>query len=183
MGPGFRWRRSLVLVLLLPAASLAAAQDLPRLKSGLWEMSNSTSSAPGVSMRSTVCLDASVQRDVLGMSAGMMQTMCSKRDLRVSGNRITGDLVCKMGDSTIKSRSVMTLRGDTAYRTEARATFDPPFAGMAQTDTVIEGRYVGACKPGQKPGDMTTPTGQTINIRTMMSGAKAPAPSPRRTPQ
>jgi len=80
--------------------------------------------------------------------------------------------VCNLGGSTMKSHSVMTLTGNTAYRTEAHATFDPPLAGQAVTDTVIEGRYVGACKPGQQPGDMTLPTGQTLNIRNMMNGKK-----------
>ena len=52
MGPGFHWRRSLVLALVLAAASLAAAQDLPRLKSGLWEMSNSIAIALAIERRS-----------------------------------------------------------------------------------------------------------------------------------
>jgi len=82
------------------------------------------------------------------------------------------DAVCNLGGSTMKSHSVMTLTGDTQYRTEAHATFDPPMAGQAVTDTVIEGRYVGACKPGQQPGDMTLPTGQTMNIRNIMNGKK-----------
>ena len=42
--------------------------------------------------------------------------------------------------------------------------------GMTQSDTVIEGRHVGACKPGQQPGDMTMPNGQTMNIRNIMGG-------------
>ena len=40
--------------------------------------------------------------------------------------------------------------------------------GMKESSTVIDGKHVGACKPGQQPGDMTLPTGQTINIRQMM---------------
>ena len=37
---------------------------------------------------------------------------------------------------------------------------------------MIEGRHVGACKPGQRPGDMTLPNGQTMNIRAMTGGGK-----------
>jgi Protein of unknown function (DUF3617) len=161
---------ALAVLLLLPFA--VAAQDFPKLKAGLWEMSNTMSNRPGQAMKSTVCLDASLQRDMIAMSTGMMQGMCSKHDLKVSGNKVTGDMICKMGESTMKSRSVMTMTGDTAYRTEAHTTFDPPFAGTTKSDTVIEGRYVGACRPGQRPGDMTMPTGQTINIRTIMSAGK-----------
>jgi hypothetical protein len=43
-----------------------------------------------------------------------------------------------------------------------RATFDPPLKGMKESSTIIDGKHVGACKPGQQPGDMTLPSGQTI---------------------
>ena len=68
------------------------------------------------------------------------------------------------------SQAVMTLTGNDAYRTEAHATFDPPMNGMKESTTVLEGKHVGVCKPGQQPGDMTMPNGQTMNIRQMMKG-------------
>ena len=166
-------RSPLAAAVLLVAASLpAAAQDFPKLKPGLWEMSTSSSRRTGDATRTSVCLDHSIQQDMIKMSSGMMAGMCSKSEFKGSGNKFTGDAVCNLGGSTMKSHSVMTLTGNTAYRTEAHATFDPPLAGQAVTDTVIEGRYVGACKPGQQPGDMTLPTGQTMNIRNIMNGKK-----------
>ena len=91
-------------------------------------------------------------------------------DTKFVGNKFTGEAVCNFGGSTMRSKSVMTLTGDTAYRTEAHATFDPPMGGMTQSDTVIEGRNIGACKSGQQPGDITMPNGQTMNIRNIMGG-------------
>ena len=44
--------------------------------------------------------------------------------------------------------------------------------GTRESTTVIEGRHVGACKPGQQPGDMILPGGQTVNIRQLMMGQK-----------
>jgi hypothetical protein len=32
----------------------------------------------------------------------------------------------------------------------------------------IDGKWTGACKPGQQPGDVTTETGQTLNLKQMM---------------
>jgi len=166
-------RSPLAAVVLLLVSSLpAAAQDFPQLKPGLWEMSTSSSRRAGEGMRTTLCLDQSIQQDMIRMSSGMMAGMCSKSEFKGSGNKFTGDAVCNLGGSTMKSHSVMTLTGNTQYRTEAHATFDPPMAGQAVTDTVIEGRHVGACKPGQQPGDMTLPTGQTINMRNIMNGKK-----------
>ena len=163
-------RTLLVLVLLLPL-SAQAAQEYPKLKPGLWEMMTANSrSKDRPPQKSAICLDASLQQDMIRMSTGMMQGMCSKLDTKYVGNTFTGEATCNLGTSTMKSKSVMTMMGDSAYRTEAHASFDPPMNGMTQSDTVIEGRHIGACKPGQQPGDMTMPNGQTMNIRNMMGG-------------
>ena len=67
----------------------------------------------------------------------------------------------------------MTLTGDTAYRTEVRASFDPPLKGTPRDSvTIIDGKHVGDCKEGQQPGDMTLPNGQHMNIRQWMGGKK-----------
>lgn len=173
----FHPHRVVTLPLALAAAAAlsplpASAQDFPKLRPGLWEMSTSSNKAPGIKTTSTLCLDASLQKDMVRMSSGMMAGMCSKSELKAVGNTFVGEAVCNLGGSTMKSRSVMTLKGDTSYRTEAHATFDPPFSGQTVNDTIIEGRHLGACKPGQQPGDLTMPTGQTINIRNVMSGKK-----------
>jgi hypothetical protein len=169
---------------LLLACLPAAAQDFPKLKPGLWEMSTSSArpagppgqaaqpGQPGQMTRTTLCLDSSIQQEMIKMSSGMMAGMCSKSELKAIGDKYVGEAVCNIGGSTMKSKSVMTLTGNTAYRTEAHATFDPPLGGRATSDTMIEGRHIGACKPGQQPGDMTMPTGQTINIRNMMNSKK-----------
>jgi hypothetical protein len=154
------------------AAPALAASDYPKLKPGLWEMTTASSRTPDAKSKSTLCLDASIQQDVIRMSSGMMASMCSKSEMNMVGNRFTAEAVCTLGGSTMKSKSVMTMSGDTSYHTEAEATFDPPLGGQATSKSVIDGRYVGACRPGQKPGDLTTPNGQTINIRNVMSGKK-----------
>ena len=164
-------RTLLFVLLLLPTLAHAQAQEYPRLKPGLWEMTTTNSRAKDrPPQKSSICLDASLQQQVISMSTGMMQGMCSKLDTKYVGNVFTGEATCNLGTSTMKSKSVMTLTGDSAYRTEAHASFDPPMNGMTQSDTVIEGRYIGACKQGQQPGDMTMPNGQTMNIRNIMGG-------------
>jgi hypothetical protein len=162
-------RTLLLLVVFSPLAS--QGQDFPKLKPGLWEMTTTNSrSKDRPPLKSSLCLDASLQQEMIRMSTGMMQGMCSKFDTKYVGNKFTGEVTCNLGGSTMRSKSVMTLTGDTAYRTEAHASFDPPMGGMSQSDTVIEGRLVGACKPGQQPGDMMMPNGQTMNIRNIMGG-------------
>lgn len=172
-GAGGRLRR-LAGLALLAAASVALAQDFPKLKPGLWEVTTTSGRREGAAPRPTsMCLDDSVQQDMYRISTGMMTGMCSKHDIRVAGSRVTADAVCDLGGTRMESRAVMTLSGNTAYRTEAHATFDPPMMGARESSTLIEGRHVGACKPGQKPGDMVLPGGQTVNIRQLLGPKKS----------
>ena len=171
-GPQMR----LAVAVFVAAVSLPAlAQDYPKLKAGLWEMERSSdrpSSAPergpAQPNRTTMCLDDSVQREMFDMGAGAMKGMCSKHDFKLSGNRGTADFVCDIAGSRMHSQSTMVLNGNTGYRTEIRTTYDPPFMGQTENFTVLTARHVGVCKPGQRPGDMVLPNGQTINMRDAM---------------
>jgi hypothetical protein len=168
---------------LLACALPAAAQDYPKLKPGLWEMERSsdraTTSHPN---RMTMCLDESVQKDMFDMGAGAMKGMCSKHDFRMSGNRGTGEFVCDIAGSRMHSKSTMVMSGNTGYRTEIKTTYDPPFMGQTETTTVLTARHVGACKQGQRPGDMVMPNGQTINVRDAIGSPKRAPPKRERQP-
>jgi uncharacterized protein DUF3617 len=165
--PG-RWSliRVLCALALLPAP--AVAEDYPKLKPGLWEMERASERAQGGPSRMTMCLDESVQKEMFDIGAGAMKGMCSKHDFKLSGNRGTADFVCDIAGSRMHSQSTMVLNGNTGYRTEIRTTYDPPFMGQTENFTVLTARHVGACKPGQRPGDMVLPNGQTINMRDAM---------------
>ena len=154
---------------LLAVAAVAGAQGFPKLKAGLWEVTTATAQSGAQAPRlTTMCLDDSVQQAMYKMSTGMMSGMCSKHDIKVTAGKVTTHANCDLGVTRMQSQSVMTLTGNSAYHTEAHATFDPPMNGMKESNTVIDGKHVGACKPGQQPGDMTLPGGNTINIRQMM---------------
>ena len=169
-------------VLLTALASPALAQDYPKLKPGLWEMERSSERATNQPNRMTMCLDDSVQKEMFDMGAGAMKGMCSKHDFKLSGNRGTGDFICDMGGSKMHSKSTMVMTGNTGYRTEIHTTYDPPFMGQTESTTVLTARHVGACKQGQRPGDMVMPNGQTLNMRDAMGGSKAAPPKRARQP-
>jgi uncharacterized protein DUF3617 len=171
----------LVIVSFGALASPARADEYPKLKAGLWQMERASERASNQSNTMTVCLDDSVQKEIFSMGIGAMQGMCSKHDFSFSGGRGTGDFICDFGGSRMHSTSTMLMTGDTAYRTEIRTTYDPPFMGQTQTNTVLSARHVGACKPGQRAGDMVMPNGQTLNMRDVMGGSKGPPA--KRAPQ
>ena len=170
-------RTLLVLVALLFVAPAVIAEDFPRLKAGLWEMERSSDRPTHQPNRMTMCLDDTVQKQMFDMGLGAMKGMCSKHDFSFSGNRGQGDFVCDIAGSRMHSKSTIALTGNTAYRTEIRTTYDPPFMGQAQSTSVLTARHVGACKPGQRAGDIVMPNGQTFNAREAMGGAMANPPA------
>jgi len=119
------------------------------------------------------------------MAVGSMKGQCSRHEFKRSGNRLTGEFVCDIGGSRMHSKSTMVLDGDSAYRTEIDTTYDPPFMGQTKARMVMTARNVGACKPGQRPGDVVMPNGLTMNMRDLMNGAHGargtvdPRPAPR----
>ena len=165
---GVRIARALAVVCFGLAGAGASAADIPVLKSGLWELSRSTSQQPETKRVTEMCLDESVQADMREFGLGVAKELCSKSDRRVEGNRLTIDAVCKLGATTMTAHSVMTFSGNTAYHTEGRATYDPPMANMSESKSSIDAKWVGECPAGQQPGDITLESGQKINIKSMI---------------
>lgn len=159
-------RIALAFVATLVAGAAMAADEYPVLKSGQWEMTTTTD-RPGTKPQvSTVCLDAALQREMVDMGSGIRREFCSKSSLRRAGAQFVTDTECKLGNSVARTHAVMTMIGDTAYRTEAETSYDPPlFNDLRRATTVVEARHVGACRDGLVPGDIVTAGGQKINLR------------------
>ncbi len=152
-------------------AANAAAIDFPTMKSGLWEQKLSRDGGQQP-MVTKICIDAAVQKEMLDMGMGTMKSMCPKNDIRRNGSKIFGEAECKLGESTMKSKSVTAFVGDTAYKTEVKATYSPAFMGKTASTTVIEAKWTGACPAGVKVGDMILPNGKTMNIRGVTGAPK-----------
>ena len=144
------------------------AADLPVLKSGLWEVSRASTQQSDQKHLTTMCLDESVQAQMREFSMGVAKEMCAQNDRTIEGNRMTVTATCKLGPTTMKTRSVMIFTGNTSYHTDASASYDPPFMNMTEAKSTVDGKWVGPYKAGQQPGDIVTETGQTINMKAMM---------------
>lgn len=159
-------------------AAPTSAQDYPKLKAGQWETTTTSSDNPGAPQsKIQMCTDDTVQKQMMNIGEGMRREMCSKADIRREGGKFVGDSVCKIGAGTMTSHSVMTVQGDTAYKTVVSATYDPPFMGMTASTTTIEGRNVGPCRDGLEPGDVVTATGQKFNLKSMANRPPAVPPA------
>jgi len=167
-------RTSLVTVAVL-ASSLAfgaSIEDLPKRKPGLWEMTIIPAEGQRAPPASKVCIDAATDRELMRFGLVMTEQLCSKRELSVSGNVATIDAVCKIGSSQQTSRSTIRFNGDSGYRTEIKAKFDPPFLGKSESTTIQEAKWTGPCPADMKPGDLVTGPGMKINIKDVAGNRK-----------
>ncbi len=164
---------------LVPLAP-ASAIDLPARKPGLWEL---TMTFEGRNLPPRVtqnCIDA--QTDAMMNAAGneMSSGMCSKQDVQKTGGTIVTDSVCKIGNATVTTHGVISGDFNSAYTVKSASKREgAPMPGMpanGETKMTIEAKWLGACRPDQKPGDMIMGNGMKINIRDMQQRAGVPQP-------
>ena len=156
------------IVLLTAVAALAAdalALDLPKRKSGLWDVKISRASAKRPPQTFQMCIDQSTDDITLQMGENFSRQACSKQQIRREGNRIVGDSVCKIGETTATSHTVVSGDFDRTYRGEIHTKCSPPLMGTSENLMLIEGKWAGPCQPDQQPGDMIMPNGMKINIK------------------
>ena len=150
-------------VLLLFAVPLVAtAAELPRRKSGLWEIATAApGSTAGVSAQ--LCVDRNTD-DFTRQLAGA-GIPCSKNDIRrESDHRYVIDSVCQIGESTVTSRSVVTGSFDSGYQVNIHAKYSPPLMNMSEGQSTITSKWIGPCRAGQRAGDLILPNGMTLNM-------------------
>ena len=94
------------------ATTAVLAVDLPTRKPGLWEV---TLNMPGGKMpprEMKFCTDAETDAALYKLGMNAAQGICSRNDIQRSGNVVTMDSECKLGDTKMTSRAVMTFTGD-----------------------------------------------------------------------
>ena len=145
--------RTLLLAILCILAAGAAAQDAPRRKSGLWEISMTMPQMPSP-MVSRQCVDEKTDDIGKGASRGGPEK-CSKKSVRREGGNVVVESVCQVEGSTATSRGVFSGDFKSAYAGEMTTRFAPPLHGMAESKMKFQARLTGPCAPGQKPGDVS----------------------------
>ena len=163
---------SIVAMLASSLAFGASLEDLPRRKPGLWEMTIIPGEGQRAAPTSKVCIDAATDLELMRFGLGMTDQLCSKRDLSVSGSSATIDAVCKIGTSQQTSHSTIRYSGNSAYRTEIKAKYDPPFLGKSETTTIQEAKWTGPCPADMKPGDLVTGNGVKVNLKDLAATKK-----------
>lgn len=155
-------------------AATAHAADIGRRKAGLWEIHTSVPGMPDGGMRMQQCADGKTDDIMQQGMAGAADMKCSRQDIKREGGRMIVDSVCRMGTTTATTRAVFTGSFDSNYRAEIKSTYEPPVMGMKEGTVVLQAKWLGPCKPGQKPGDMVLPNGMIVNPGSMPGAPRQP---------
>ena len=152
----------------------AKIPSLPARKSGLWEVTLRSDDLvlkrPGQAAPrpQTVqqCTSAEAESTML-LSILPGQEDChevkAQRRAKSAGEGYDITTLCYVHGNRVDAQ--MELRGD--LQAAYSGTYDVKYAQTPMHNTgrrLFEGRWLGACKPGQRPGDMVLPNGITVNV-------------------
>ena len=151
----------------LLATSHARADELPIRKSGLWEMRivrNGSSSETTIHQ----CTDEASDKELVTTFSPMSKEICSKKDIHKTATGYVSDTVCGAAGVSITSHAEITGDFNSAYTIKSRShTEGGPKAIQGDHEATIEAKWLGACKPDQKAGDILMPGGMKMNVKDM----------------
>jgi hypothetical protein len=151
------------LLALLPAQG-AGADQLPMRKTGLWEMKIAKVGSLLPEMTMQHCTDETTDKEMSAVFSPMSKEICSKRDIETTETGYVSDSVCSDGGLSMTSHSDITGDFNSAFTVKSTSHVERGPGGVPHDDIVtIEAKWLGACKPDQKPGDVVMPGGFRIN--------------------
>ena len=169
-------RIALLAVIASFAVAPTFAEDMPTRKAGLWEIK--MGSAQGMGQAIQHCIDAATDK-ALTASTGVAKD-CSN-DIKKTAGGMVINAVCTVNGTKMSSHSEVTGSFDSAYTMKITSDAPAPSGGPGQIKQItmtIEAKWLGPCKPDQKPGDMIMPGGMKLNV-TDMPRAPGGAPGAR----
>lgn len=171
--PSQLFASALSLALLAAYTCSVNAAEPPKRKAGLWEIRTQMEGMPMTSSMQ-MCIDKNTD-DLLKQERHEKKPECSTMDFKSSGNRISLHAVCKIDKSTVTMDGTYTGSFDSSYKSSMTMKYNPPIEGMSTMKMNQEAKWLGACKPGQKPGDVIVQPmagmggAGSVNINEMMN--------------
>jgi hypothetical protein len=158
---------SLSICLLLPVLEAGAA-EMPMRKAGLWEMKMLRNGSPVPDVTMQQCTDETIDKEMSTTFSPMAKDACSKNDIQKTATGYVADSVCSIGGMSMTSHSETSGDFNSAYTVKTTSHSQGGPAGVPRdSTTTIEAKWLGACKPDQKPGDIIMPGGIKMNIKDM----------------
>src|ERR1700694_3323415 len=153
-------------LLALRRATEARAAEMPVRKAGLWEMKIVRTGSPLPEMTMQHCTDETTDKEMSSTFSPMSKEICSKQEIQKTATGYVTDSVCSVGGTSMTSYSDITGDFNSAYTVKSTSHSDRGPAGLPRDSTAtIEAKWLGACKPDQKPGGIVMPGGFKLNIK------------------
>ncbi|HEV8712454.1 MAG TPA: DUF3617 family protein [Candidatus Binatia bacterium] len=143
----------------------AVAGEMPKRKAGLWEMRTQMDGMPG-GPPVQMCVDQA--SDNLMQQRAEEKPDCSTMDVKADAGGTKIHAVCRMAGSTVTMDAVYTGNFESSYKGDMKMRYNPPVHGMSEAHMVQEAKWLGSCKPGQKPSDVIMPNMGNFNMNEMM---------------
>jgi hypothetical protein len=153
------------LLALLPV-SMARADELPMRKPGLWEMKMVRVGSPLPQMTLQHCTDETTDKEMSTAFAPMSKETCSRRDVAKTATGYVSDSVCSVGGLSMTSHSDISGDFNSAFTvTSTSHSEGGPSVVPREVNMTVEAKWLGPCKPDQKPGDIVMPGGFRLNVK------------------
>ena len=146
------------------SASAAPTLDLPKRKSGLWEMTMIGEQTNGQPQTVTTCVEQKSDTGLTSSFGGKIPKNCKPPTLKKSAGTYVITSACKFSDSNVTTVAVLSGDMNSAYKIDRTSTYNPPNKGRKESKQSITAKWLSACKADQRPGDMIMPDGTKINI-------------------
>jgi hypothetical protein len=157
----------------------ARADEPPTRKAGLWEMKVVRTGAPSPDMTMQQCTDESTDKEMSVAFSPMAKDICTKKDIHKTATGYVSDSVCGFAGVSIASHAEIVGDFNSAYTVKSTSHSEGgPAAMKGDHVTTVEAKWLGACKPDQKPGDIVMPGGMKMNIHDL-DKLKALLPKPK----
>jgi len=156
-------RVSFLMLALFLMVDLAVAQETPKRKSGLWEITRTSTYTEEQPRRIQFCIDQATDDPLRQLAEGMRGEVCTTSRLFHDGDKLVVDATCKLRASTSQTHAVISGQFDSAYTVESKSTYSPPLAGAATGHAQLVAKWTGPCAPGQHPGDEIMGDGATVD--------------------
>ena len=143
----------------------ARADDLPTRKPGLWEMKVNKVGSVIPEMTMQHCTDETTDKDMINSVSPLAKQICSKQEVQKTATGYVTDSVCSVAGVSMTSHSEITGDFSAAYSVTTKSHLDKGPDSVRDTTTKIDAKYLGDCKPGQKPGDIVMPGGFKLNVK------------------
>jgi hypothetical protein len=127
-------------------------------------MARTGSPLPEMTMQQ--CTDETTDRQMSSAFSPLSKEACAKSDVQKTATGYVTDSACSVAGISMTSHSEITGDFNSAYTVKSTSHSEHGPSGLPHdATTTIEAKWLGACKPDQKPGDTVMPGGFKMNIK------------------